>query len=68
MAGYSHNGSNNDFALARYTPEGWLDTYYDLADARLSALTVSDSGYGETFDETLALSPQFDPAREFYRG
>ena len=30
LAGYSHNGSNNDFALARYTPSGALDTTFGI--------------------------------------
>ena len=28
LAGYSHNGSNFDFALARYNPNGSLDTSF----------------------------------------
>ncbi|MCA9066026.1 MAG: hypothetical protein KDA96_23320, partial [Planctomycetaceae bacterium] len=29
VAGYSHNGSNNDFALLRYNTDGSLDTSFD---------------------------------------
>jgi uncharacterized delta-60 repeat protein len=29
VAGYSHNGSNSDFALVRYNADGSLDTGFD---------------------------------------
>ena len=29
VAGYAHNGSNNDFALVRYNTDGSLDTTFD---------------------------------------
>ena len=33
LGGYTWNGSNNDFALAKYTPAGVLDTSFNSSGA-----------------------------------
>jgi uncharacterized delta-60 repeat protein len=47
VAGYSYNGSNNDFAVARYNANGSLDTSFD-GDGKLTTAfgSRSDEGYG----------------------
>jgi uncharacterized delta-60 repeat protein len=46
VAGYSHNGSNYDFALARYTTTGQLDTTFGMVSggSRTGKLTTDFSG------------------------
>jgi uncharacterized delta-60 repeat protein len=46
-AGYSYNGSNNIFALARYNPDGRLDTSFD-GDGKLTTPIGSSSGYARS--------------------
>ena len=46
VAGYSYNGSNYDFALARFTGEGNLDPSFDLDGKVITDLTTqSDRAY-----------------------
>ena len=45
VAGYSHNGSNNDFAVARYTSAGELDTTFST-DGKLTTAIGSGTDYG----------------------
>ncbi|TNC99977.1 MAG: FG-GAP repeat-containing protein [Rhodocyclaceae bacterium] len=49
VAGYSFNGSNNDFALVRYNADGTLDTGFD-GDGKLTTVigTELDNGYSVT--------------------
>ncbi len=43
-AGYSDNGSNNDFALVRYNTDGSLDTTFD-SDGKVTTAIGSGSDY-----------------------
>ena len=52
-AGYSYNGSDEDFALARYTAEGVLDQTFGSG-----GLVATDSGHGD--DEAHAVALQSD--------
>ncbi|MCP3996773.1 MAG: hypothetical protein GY722_17190, partial [bacterium] len=45
VAGYSHNGSNDDFALIRYNADGSLDTTFD-SDGILITPLGSGNDYG----------------------
>ncbi|MCP4389013.1 MAG: hypothetical protein GY802_12015, partial [Gammaproteobacteria bacterium] len=45
VAGYSYNGSNIDFALARYNTDGSLDTGFDT-DGRLTTAIGASHDYG----------------------
>ncbi|MEZ5842231.1 MAG: hypothetical protein R3D27_00675 [Hyphomicrobiaceae bacterium] len=46
VAGYASNGSNNDFAIARYNPDGSLDPTFDGDGRALVAVGASaDQGY-----------------------
>jgi len=42
VAGYSNNGSNNDFALVRYNTDGSLDTNFD-SDGKVTTDIGGDS-------------------------
>jgi uncharacterized delta-60 repeat protein len=53
VAGYSHNGSNNDFALARYHSDGSLDTSFGTGGKRVTAI-------GDGHDEINAVVLQSD--------
>ncbi len=44
VAGYSHNGSNNDFALVRYNPDGSLDDSFD-SDGIVTTAVGSNNDY-----------------------
>ena len=44
VAGYSNNGSNFDFALARYNTDGSLDTYFD-SDGKITTAIGSSNDY-----------------------
>ena len=47
VAGYSYNGSNNDFAVARYNANGSLDTSFNgSGKATLDFGSSNDYGYG----------------------
>ena len=47
MAGSSHNGSNEDFALVRYNSDGSLDTTFDGDGMVTTAVgSADDRGYG----------------------
>ncbi|MFO0969304.1 MAG: LamG-like jellyroll fold domain-containing protein [Gemmataceae bacterium] len=51
VAGYSANGSNNDFAVARYTSAGALDTTFASAGKITTDFAGrDDSGFGMTLD------------------
>jgi len=52
VAGYAYNGSNNDFALARYNPDGSLDTTFSD-----DGLLITDFG---SSDRAHALALQAD--------
>jgi uncharacterized delta-60 repeat protein len=47
VAGYSHNGSNEDFAVVRYTSAGVLDAAFSSDGIRTTDF-VSSSDYGRT--------------------
>jgi uncharacterized delta-60 repeat protein len=47
LAGYSWNGSNYDFALTRYLPDGRLDTSFD-GDGKLATVLGSGDDYGQS--------------------
>ncbi len=52
VAGYSSNGSNFDFALARYNPNGTLDTTFD-SDGKLTTpigTTTADVAFAMAID------------------
>ncbi len=53
VAGYSHNGSNNDFALVRYNSDGSLDTTFD-GDGKLT------TAVGTSVDEAQSIAVQSD--------
>jgi len=44
MAGTSHNGTDNDFALARYNADGSLDTSFDTDGLVTTDIGSNDSG------------------------
>ncbi|MFB8794739.1 MAG: Ig-like domain-containing protein [Microcoleus sp.] len=53
VAGYAHNGSNNDFALARYNTDGTLDTTFDTDGKVTTAIGSSDEfGNAMTIDSS----------------
>ena len=52
VAGYGHNGSNNDFALARYTADGDLDTSF-----RTDGKVTTQFGSGHDFGTAVAVQP-----------
>ena len=47
VAGYSSNGSNNDFAVVRYNANGSLDTSFD-GDGRVTTSIGSADDYGQS--------------------
>ena len=65
VAGYSHNGSDNDFALVRYNADGTLDTSFGIGgkvttnfgktDDRAHGMVIDDDGFillaGQSGDE-----------------
>ena len=53
LAGYSHNGTNKDFALVRYNPDGSLDTAFS-GDGKLT------TPVGSSEDEALGVALQSD--------
>ncbi len=53
VAGYSHNGSNNDFSLARYNTNGSLDTSFDF-DGKVTI------AIGSSRDEARGITVQSD--------
>jgi len=50
VAGYSFNGSNNDFAVARYNPDGSLDTSFDG-----DGIVTTPIGSGDDFATSVAI-------------
>jgi uncharacterized delta-60 repeat protein len=52
-AGFSSNGANDDFALARYNPDGSLDTGFD-GDGKVT------TALGSSYDDAYALALQPD--------
>jgi uncharacterized delta-60 repeat protein len=51
VAGASHNGSDNDFAVVRYTSAGELDTSFSADGIVTTAIgSASDYGYGVVVD------------------
>jgi uncharacterized delta-60 repeat protein len=51
VAGYSYNGSNNDFAVVRYTSSGVLDTTFGTGGKVTTAIgTSNDRGYAVAVD------------------
>ena len=57
--GYAHNGSNKDFALARYNPDGSLDGSFGTGGRVLTNFTVPGSHNGLD-DEARAVALQSD--------
>jgi len=55
VAGKASNGSNNDFALARYELDGSLDTTFD-GDGMLTAVV----GSGDDFASSVVITPDGD--------
>jgi uncharacterized delta-60 repeat protein len=53
VAGYSFNGSNFDFAIARYNPNGTLDTSFDT-DGKVT------TDFGSNLDQAFAVAIQTD--------
>lgn len=45
VAGYSYNGTNNDFAIARYTTSGVLDTDFDSDGKVTTDISGNDIAY-----------------------
>jgi len=53
VGGYSHNGSNNDFAIARYTTAGVLDTAFNGTGKVTTVIgSAEDTAYGLRLDAT----------------
>jgi uncharacterized delta-60 repeat protein/uncharacterized repeat protein (TIGR01451 family) len=53
LGGYANNGSNDDFAVARFTPAGALDTTF-VAGAGKAAVDIANGGVGSA-DQAFAL-------------
>jgi uncharacterized delta-60 repeat protein len=53
VGGYTYNGSNNDFAIVRYTPDGSVDSTFTGGGAAITPIGPSD-------DEVRALAVQPD--------
>src|SRR5437762_1865201 len=47
VAGYSYNGSNDDFALVRYNADGSLDNSFD-SDGKVTTVIGSGNDYGHS--------------------
>jgi uncharacterized delta-60 repeat protein len=47
VAGYTYNGSNNDFALVRYNTDGSLDTTFD-GDGKVTTAIGTGHDYGQS--------------------
>ena len=60
VAGYSHNGNNNDFAVVRYTADGTLDDTFGtvVSDSTRSGKVTTAIGPGN--DEAHAMAIQTD--------
>ncbi|MEL0587155.1 MAG: tandem-95 repeat protein [Candidatus Thiodiazotropha sp. (ex. Lucinoma kazani)] len=54
VAGYSHNGSNNDFALTRYNADGSLDTSFGGGDG------IVTTAVGSNNDNAFSVAVQTD--------
>ncbi|MCP5093108.1 MAG: hypothetical protein GY949_19525, partial [Gammaproteobacteria bacterium] len=56
VGGYSHNGSNNDFALVRYNSDGTLDTSFDPATTLDGTPTFIEGGAAVVLDVDVDVS------------
>ncbi len=65
VAGYASNGSNDDFALARYNPNGSLDTSFDT-DGKVTTDILSSDDYGNAM--TIDSNGKILVAGETYNG
>ena len=54
VAGYTWNGSNNDFALARYHADGSLDTGFSEDGQLTTDFGFQDNGYSVTLPKELS--------------
>ena len=54
LGGYAHNGSNYDFAIAKYTPAGVLDTSFNSSGA-LPGTATTGLGSGNDYVNGIAL-------------
>ena len=50
VAGYSSNGSNDDFALVRYNSDGTLDTSFDFANTLGGTVAFTEGGAAVVLD------------------
>ena len=50
VAGYSHNGSNDDFALVRYNSDGTLDTSFDSTNTLGGTVAFTEGGAAVVLD------------------
>ncbi len=57
LAGYCHNGSNNDFCVARLNPDGTLDTSFDGPGGSGNGKFLLPIGTGNDYVYALALQP-----------
>ena len=74
VAGFSSNGSNDDFALLRYNPDGSLDTGFGALKALFSegsppvavdtALTLSDVDNSTLASATVSITSNFQPGQD----
>src|SRR5581483_4236629 len=55
-AGYSHNGANRDLALARYLPDGTLDTTFS-GDGKVSVPIGTGGNAGDDEARAIAIQP-----------
>jgi len=60
VAGFSDNGDNNDFALARYDTEGNLDTSFGVAATGMVVTDFSNIDYPDTNDVAQSVTVQPD--------
>ncbi|MCP4967191.1 MAG: hypothetical protein GY926_18420, partial [bacterium] len=56
VGGYSHNGSNNDFALVRYNSDGTLDTDFDPVTTLDGTPTFIEGGAAVVLDMDVDVS------------
>ena len=56
VGGYSHNGTNNDFALTRYTSDGTLDVTFDLINTLDGTPTYIENNAAVVLDSDVDVS------------
>ncbi|MBK8047196.1 MAG: putative Ig domain-containing protein [Anaerolineales bacterium] len=52
VAGYSNGGSTDDFAVARYTTNGTLDTTFGVSGRRTTNINTDDQAFGVAIQPT----------------